>query len=248
MAITQHLHRTRPTSSASSTRPTQTSIHFWPLFASNALLSALSIINLALISSMVAWLLDQKHNVHSFEIGWSGSSVALNVEPENLWVDHGHESNGAAGYGFFLGIFGMITAWRMRGAHRPLQSLAVLAAFQLIAIWFTLSALIFVFVVTYHTTGQHIREPVASNNIGVNYSEFTWTAETWMKAVLDLPLVDGSKRKEIDSQVTNMAAWRWMLVPILIVDCIAFGVTLMAWLKQRRNVTTRASSANSMEK
>jgi hypothetical protein len=42
----------------------------------------------------------------------------LNVEPKNLWVDQGHESNGAAGYGFFVGLFGMVTAWRMRNAQR----------------------------------------------------------------------------------------------------------------------------------
>lgn len=91
---------------------------FWPMFLSNFVLSALSITNLALISSMVAWLLDQKHNVHSFLISWPGNDVALNIEPKNLWVDQGHESNGVAGYGFFLGIFGMITAWRLRRTQR----------------------------------------------------------------------------------------------------------------------------------
>lgn len=69
-----------------------------------------------------------------------------------------------------------------------------------------------------------------------------------MKAVLDLPLIDGSKRKEIDSKVTEMVAWRWILVPILAVNCVAFGVTLQAWLKQRRSQTTRVSSAGSNEK
>jgi len=129
-----------------------------------------------------------------------------------------------------------------------LRSLTALAVLQFIAIWFTTSALIFVFVVTYRTTGRRIREPVASNNIGVNYPEFTWTPETWMKAVLALPWVDGSKRKEVDSKATEMAAWRWMLVPMLVVDCVAFGVTLGAWLKQRRSVTARISSAHSDEK
>ncbi|KAI8938495.1 hypothetical protein NX059_004385 [Plenodomus lindquistii] len=248
MGLTQHSQQTRSISRASSDKAPKPSATFWPLFAINALLSALSIANLALISSMVAWLLDQKHNVQIFQVGWSGRSIPLNVEPKNLWVDHGHESNGAAGYGFFLGIFGMITAWRMRKASRPLKSLTILAVFQLVAVLFTLSALIFVFIVTYQTTGQRIREPVASNNVGVDYFEFKWTPETWMKAVLDLPLTNGDKRKEIDSKVTNMVAWRWMLVPIFVVDCVAFGVTLMAWLKQRRDVTSRASSANSIEK
>ncbi|KAH9880982.1 hypothetical protein J1614_001475 [Plenodomus biglobosus] len=245
MGIPQHFQRTRPTSSASSlssTKPAKASTNFWPLFSISALLSTLSMINVALISSMVAWLREQRHNVHSFQIGWSGKLTPLNVEPKHLWVAHGHESNVAAAYGFVLGIFGMMTAWRMRKASRPLRSVTVLVVCQLIAILFTLSALIFVFIVTHGTTGQHIREPVASNNVGVDYFEFNWTPETWMTAVLDLPLVDGSKRKEINSKVTNMVAWRWMLVPILSVDCVAFSVTLVAWLKQRRSVTSQAIS------
>jgi hypothetical protein len=118
---------------------------------------------------------------------------------------------------------------------------------QFLAILFTLSAFIFVFVVTYQTNDQQIRLPIAANNQGVNYAEFKWTPETWFKAVLDLPLTDADKRDEIDSRVTNMVAWRWMLLPIFIADIIAFGVTTLAWLKQRKGAT-RANSANSIEK
>lgn len=67
---------------------------------------------------MVGWLLEQKHHVHSFEIDWPANTAQLNVLPKNILVDQGHESNGVAGYGFFLGIFGMITAWRLRKAGR----------------------------------------------------------------------------------------------------------------------------------
>jgi hypothetical protein len=118
---------------------------------------------------------------------------------------------------------------------------------QLLAVVFTLSALVFVFVVTYQTTDQAIRVPIAANNEGVNYAEFKWTPETWFKAVLDLPFADQDERDEVDSKVTNMVAWRWMLIPIFIVDVIAFGVTMLAWLKQRKG-TTRANSANTIEK
>jgi hypothetical protein len=117
MSFIQYFHRASP-KTETTTRTPQHSSAFWPLFISNAVLSALSITNLGLISSMVRWLLDQKHNVHSFQIAWPTDAVALNVEPTNLWVDQGHESNGVAGYGFFLGILGMIIAWRMRNARR----------------------------------------------------------------------------------------------------------------------------------
>jgi hypothetical protein len=110
---------------------------------------------------------------------------------------------------------------------------------------FTLSAFIFVFTVTYQTTGQHIREPIAANNVGTNYPEFDWTPETWFKAVLDLPLAEGYQMAD---RIRHMVAWRWILLPIFLVDCVALGITMMAWLKQRRGVAARGESANSGEK
>lgn len=167
MGITQHFQRKMPTTMAAGHRTVSKS--FWPLFASNFVLSALSITNLGLISSMVGFLLNQKHNVRSYKIDFQSSSFQLNVEPAHLWVDQGHESNGVAGYGFFLGLFGMFVAWRVRKStvrphvlvhehladihQRPLKSLIALLILQLFAILFTLSALIFVFIITYRTTG-----------------------------------------------------------------------------------------------
>ncbi|KAF1840168.1 uncharacterized protein K460DRAFT_421161 [Cucurbitaria berberidis CBS 394.84] len=247
MGIAKYFHRATPaTSHRATTAPSPLGI--WPLFASNAILSALSIITLALISSTVAWLLEQKHNVHSYEIAWPATSFQLNVLPKNVWGDQGYESNGAAGYGFLVGIFGMITAWRLRRAGRPLKSLTVLLVLQIGAILFTLSAFIFVFIVTYKTMGQYIREPIAANNVGTDYAEYKWTPETWMKAVLDLPLADQGKRDQINTRVTNMVAWRWMLLPLFIVDCLAFSVTVAAWLRLRKCTTTRSSSADAIEK
>jgi hypothetical protein len=107
----------------SSSRSLASSL-FWPILISNFVLSALSISNLGLISSMVGWLLNQKHNVHRYLINAPGTPFSLNFEPAHLWVDQGHTSNGVAGYGFFLGLFGMIVAWRIRKAtvcsHSPM--------------------------------------------------------------------------------------------------------------------------------
>jgi hypothetical protein len=60
--------------------------------------------------------------------------------------------------------------------------------------------------------------------------------------VLDLPLADDNKRDEISSKVTNMVAWRWMLLPMFIVDVIAFGFTALAWRRLRNGTTARADS------
>jgi hypothetical protein len=131
--------------------------------------------------------------------------------------------------------------------QQPSKLVTALLILQLLAVLFTLSALIFVFLVTYQTTGQSIRVPIAANTQGQNYAEYKWTPETWFKAVLDLPLADERKRDEINSKVTNMVAWRWMLVPILVADIIAFGVTTLAWTRLRKG-TTRAVSTNTLEK
>jgi hypothetical protein len=117
MGIAQYFQRSRPVSSTSNNRTNLASSLFWPLFAPNCILSALSIANLGLISSMVAFLLDQKHNVHAYRINWPATTFDLNCEPAQMWTDQGHTSNGVAGYGFFLGIFGMIVASRLRRAQ-----------------------------------------------------------------------------------------------------------------------------------
>jgi hypothetical protein len=106
--------RSAQRSNSQHTLSGQTDNMFWPLFLSNLLLSALSIANLGLISSMVGFLHEQKDNVHSYEVAWPEGTVKLNVEPAHLWTDQGHASNGVAGYGFFLGLFGMYVAWRQR--------------------------------------------------------------------------------------------------------------------------------------
>jgi hypothetical protein len=111
MELLQHSPRTAP---ASLTLMARRQKAHWPLFISSALLCALSITVFGLISSMVAWLLDQKHQVHVYHVNWPGNPTQINVEPKKLWTDQGHESNGVAVYGFFLGVLGMVTAWRTR--------------------------------------------------------------------------------------------------------------------------------------
>ncbi|KAF1973937.1 hypothetical protein BU23DRAFT_553917 [Bimuria novae-zelandiae CBS 107.79] len=206
----------------------------WSMFVSNFILSALSIANLGLISSMVGFLLHQKHNVGTYEVNWPGKTVQLATHPQNLWVDQGHVSNGVAGYGFFLGLFAMYVAWRQRhrGSKPPSKSLVVVFVLQLLAVLFTLSAIIFVFLVTNQTNNQHILESVARS--GVKYPENWWTPETWYKAVLELPLASQGHRGNISSAVTRIVAWRWMLIPIFIVDAITFAITTFEMLRQKR--------------
>jgi hypothetical protein len=204
------------------------------IFLSSALLSALSIANLGMISSMVGFLHDQKDNVDTYRVNWPDKTVQLKVLPEHLWTDHGHTSNGVAGYGFFLGLFGLYVAWRQRNRQGKPASKTLLALFvlQLLAVLFTLSAIIFAFVVTYQTDDQHIDPNLALPN--VKYSHHKWTPETWFKAVLKLPLANQSQHDNIDSHVNVMTAWRWMLLPIFVADLLAFFITTKELRRQRK--------------
>lgn len=198
-------------------------------------------------------------NVGTYQVNWPGrpGHIQLKVEPEHLWVDQGHTSNGVAGYGFFLGLFGVYVAWRQRkrqnrvrsyqsSIHRrtndtqgPSKTLLALSIMQLLAILFTLSAFIFVFVVTYQTNNQRILVSIAQSDVA--YPADKWTPETWFKAVLDLPLARQDQRDNISDKVRNMVAWRWMLIPIFLADVLAFGVSVVEVLRQRKG-TERSES------
>lgn len=102
---------------------------------------------------------------------------------------------------------------------------------QLLAVLFTLSAIIFVFLVTNQTNHQHILESVARSN--VPYPENQWTPETWYKAVLELPLASEQNRNSISSAVTHMVAWRWILIPIFLLDLMTFAITTFEVIRQR---------------
>ncbi|KAL1606255.1 hypothetical protein SLS60_003657 [Paraconiothyrium brasiliense] len=103
---------------------------------------------------------------------------------------------------------------------------------QLLSVLFTLSAIIFVFLVTNQTNYQHISETIARSN--VPYPEHWWTPENWYKAVLELPLASEQDRRSIRSAVTHMKAWRWILVPIFLLDILTFAITNFEMIRQRR--------------
>ncbi|KAF2438429.1 hypothetical protein P171DRAFT_458593 [Karstenula rhodostoma CBS 690.94] len=220
-------------------------VTFWSMFASNLCLSALSITNLGLISSMVGFILQQKNEIVTYQVNWPGRTVQLVTHPAHLWVDQGHESNGVAGYGFFLGLIAMYVALRQR--HRagkpPSKTLVGVFVLQLLSVFFTLSAIIFVFVVTNQTNHQHILESAARSN--VPYAEHWWTPENWYKAVLELPLASEQHRRSISSAVTHMVAWKWILVPIFLLDVLTFAITTVEMMRQRR--IPRQQSIHSVE-
>lgn len=205
-----------------------------PLCLSCLLLAIVSITEVGLVSSMVGFLYDQRHHVSGYQINWPDNTVLLRTMPEHLWVDQGHTTNGAAGYGFVIGIFGLVVAWMQQRRDRKGSSWLFLALTigLLLSTILTLAALIFTFVVTNQTDDQPILESLVRP--GVKYSDGKWTPENWYKSLLDLPLDASVDTSSIRYHMHLMEAWRWMLVPLFIIDNLTFAVAVWAVMSQRR--------------
>jgi len=209
-----------------------------PLYATSFLLLAVSITEVGLVSSMVGFLHIQKTKVRSYLIDWPNNAVQLAALPENLLVDQGHTTNGAAGYGFVLGLFGLFVAWKVSKTNGRSKLLLVQTIGVFLNVLLSLAALIYTFVVTHQTSGQTIDPSVAQ--AGTKYPEHDWTPENWYKALRKLPVDDKSLISTFNSHISTMEAWKWMLIPLFLVNLLAFGVAGFSLLKG--NKTTRVDS------
>lgn len=73
----------------------------------------------AVATKLTEYLVDQ---IITYQVDWPANTVQLVTHPANLWVNQGHESNGVAGYGFFLGLIAMYVAWRQRSRVGKVRS------------------------------------------------------------------------------------------------------------------------------
>lgn len=96
---------------------------FVPVFATCLLLAAVSVTEVGLVSDMVSFLHIQKWFVKTYQINWPNESIPFGALPAHLWLDQGHTTNGAAGYGFVLGVFGLFVAWRQRNRNGKVSSI-----------------------------------------------------------------------------------------------------------------------------
>jgi hypothetical protein len=126
------------------------------------------------------------------------------------------------------------------------STLLVLTILLTLATLFTLSALIFTFVVTNQTKGQQILSSLAHAN--ENYATNKWTPETWYKAVLNIPLVDDSLKRTFKSKIRNMEAWRWMLIPIFLTDVAALALSALALMGARKEKSGNVKHVENAEK
>jgi hypothetical protein len=102
----------------------------------------------------------------------------------------------------------------------------------------TLAAFIYTFVVTYQTWNQTISIPlaVALGQSPRPYPLNSWTPETWYRAVLRLSIADPSVAHTLRFHEHEMTAWRWWLLPYLLVNAFALGWTALHTLRQRRKL------------
>ncbi|KAI2778267.1 hypothetical protein F4815DRAFT_244379 [Daldinia loculata] len=189
-----------------------------------------SIIELAFVSSMVAWL----HRTASkgFLFNYGGSTYHLVGEPVHMMTDQGHTSNGAAGTAFVLIGLGGILALLLRcwspNKYGGLGSFArfiyyLWVLLNIPATLLTTGALAYVFAVTNAHEGQSIDVPLATTLDGSKYPLKFWTPQNWFSAVLQLDLVDA--RNDIEIHVRVMRGWQYNLIPMFIVQ---LGVTILA--------------------
>ncbi|KAI1641880.1 uncharacterized protein F4817DRAFT_354518 [Daldinia loculata] len=189
-----------------------------------------SIIELAFVSSMVAWL----HRTASkgFLFNYGGSTYHLVGEPVHIMTDQGHTSNGAAGTAFVLiGLGGILVLLLRSWSQNKYGGLGSFARFiyylwvslNIPAFLLTTGALAYVFAVTNAHEGQSIYVPLASTLDGSKYPLEFWTPQNWFSAVLQLDLADA--RDDIESHVRVMRGWQYNLIPMFIVQ---LGVTILA--------------------
>lgn len=223
------------------------------MFSSNAVLIAIvfllidSALELALISNMVRWL--HVTGGGQFDVrGPDGETFSLHGKPQNLLVDQGHTSNAAAGTALIIVSLGglLILTLRRNQLRRHGNTKGFVSffyifwlTFTVLSVLLTLTALIYVNVLTYEHDGQGINVALAStlNNRPypdyVAYPRLEWTPLNWYLAVLDLRLVSQSVRNDIQLQITLMRGWQWNLIPMIVLGLIVMGLALMDYFAQR---------------
>ncbi|KAI1798791.1 hypothetical protein F4811DRAFT_547130 [Daldinia bambusicola] len=207
-----------------------------------ALLMVDSAIELAFVSSMVAWL----HRTASkgFSFNHDGSTYRLAGEPMHIMTDQGHTSNGAAGTAFVIVGLGGILAFALRhlslnrhdGRGTFARSVYYLwVSLNIPAFMLTTGALAYVFAVTNAHEGQSIDVALATSLDGSRYPLEYWTPQNWFSAILQLDIVDA--RGDIENHLRVMRGWQYNLIPMFIIQ---LGVTILAvweFLGWRRQAT-----------
>jgi len=222
-----------------------------------------AIIELSLISSMVAWL----HRFAGGDLEITNSSISnltqptflLHGKPRDLIVNHGHLANAAAGTSFTgIGLGGVLVLWLreragQKGSHYGGCSQSLYCLWTICSVLsciLTLSGMIFTLSVIYQHDGQTIDEVLASSLHDLPYphqNAYTlqkWTPENWFSAVLQLHLSMNDDRINIATHLRIMKAWKWNLVPLFILGLCLAVVAIIDAVRQRKEALAVARVSN----
>lgn len=196
------------------------------------------VLELAFITSMVAWL----HNTASgtFAVNFNGSTFDLYGAPKHFLVDQGHSSNGAAGTAIILvGFGGILTLWlrsRPNILGQKLTSFFYGAWLVLIVLglMLTLASLAYVFSVTNAHKGQTIDLDIASKTGNHKYAVDTWTPQNWFTAMLKLDLANDSQRNDIATHLRIMRGWQYNLIPLFLIQLTTTVLAGLEFLERRK--------------
>ncbi|TFB06252.1 hypothetical protein CCMA1212_001562 [Trichoderma ghanense] len=198
-----------------------------------------AVLELAFITSMVAWL----HNTASgtFAVNFNGSTFNLYGEPKHFLVDQGHSSNGAAGTAIVLIGFGGIVALLLRGRPSILgpRFTSLLYGTWLVilvlGLMLTVGSLGYVFSVTNAHKGQAIDVSVASTTGNHKYPVDTWTPQNWFAAMLKLDLADDGQRSDIENHLRVMRGWQYNLIPLFLIQLTTTVLAGLEYLERRKH-------------
>ncbi|KAI1181488.1 hypothetical protein F5B17DRAFT_282828 [Nemania serpens] len=214
-----------------------------------------SVVELALISRMVAWLnRTASQSVWHFTFG--GEMYSVSGLPEKLLLDQGHASNGAAGTAAIVaGLGGVLALWLRRISDRR-GGRSKVAAFGrwLYYMWLVLSipalllttgAFAYVFAVTNSRARQRIDPLAAASHNGTDlYPLLSWTPQNWFSAVLRLELVQ--RRSEIQKQLAVMKGWQYNLIAMFLIQLcqtVLAGVEHFSWQRHWKQTVTHTTAA-----
>lgn len=215
-----------------------------PLKAALGLLMIVSAIELAFVSSTVAYL--HRTGAKTYAVAYNGETVQVPGIPTNLSVNQGHTSNGAAGTGLIVIVCcGALALW-LRG--RPVYhktSVGGLFARTWYRLWLllnvpalllTLGALAYVFAVTNKHKGQTIDLSVVQGlSQGATYPLLEWTPQNWFDALLKLDIVDGGNDLSGLKTIHKIArGWQYNLIPFFLVQLAETILALLGAQARRK--------------
>ncbi|KAM6477658.1 hypothetical protein HDV62DRAFT_372708 [Trichoderma sp. SZMC 28011] len=197
-----------------------------------------AVLELAFITSMVAWL----HNTASgtFAVNFNGSTFDLYGIPKHFLVDQGHSSNGAAGTAIVLICIGgsLVLFLRSRpniiGAKATSFFYGAWLVIMVLGLMLTIGSLGYVFSVTNAHKGQTIDLDAASKTGNHKYALDTWTPQNWFPAMLKLDLADSSQRNDIANHLRIMRGWQYNLIPLFLVQLTTTVLAILEFLERRK--------------